>query len=83
MDKSKELKITTNSQYQGILARIELFIEKGFGNLNGKETDELKHISLSVAAFEKDKHPVSAKKLSLPDGKKLAYKMIDKWVKGK
>ncbi|HVU55945.1 MAG TPA: hypothetical protein VHD83_12865 [Puia sp.] len=26
---------------------------------------------------------VSAKKLSLNDGKKLAYKLIDKWAKGK
>jgi hypothetical protein len=26
---------------------------------------------------------VSAKKLSLTEGKKLAYKMIDKWAKGK
>jgi hypothetical protein len=26
---------------------------------------------------------VSAKKLSLSEGKKLAYKMIDKWAKGK
>jgi len=26
---------------------------------------------------------ISAKKLSLPDGKKLAYKLIDKWAKGK
>jgi hypothetical protein len=26
---------------------------------------------------------ISAKKLSLQDGKKLAYKLIDKWAKGK
>jgi hypothetical protein len=26
---------------------------------------------------------ISAKKLSLVDGKKLAYKLIDKWAKGK
>lgn len=26
---------------------------------------------------------ISAKKLSLADGKKLAYKLIDKWAKGK
>ena len=26
---------------------------------------------------------ISAKKLSLTDGKKQAYKLIDKWVKGK
>jgi hypothetical protein len=26
---------------------------------------------------------VSAKKLSLTEGKKLAYKLIDKWAKGK
>jgi hypothetical protein len=26
---------------------------------------------------------ISAKKLSLPDGKKLAYKLVDKWAKGK
>jgi hypothetical protein len=26
---------------------------------------------------------VSAKKLSLSDGRKMAYKLIDKWAKGK
>jgi len=26
---------------------------------------------------------ITAKKLSLSEGKKLAYKMIDKWAKGK
>ena len=26
---------------------------------------------------------ISAKKLSLAEGKKLAYKLIDKWAKGK
>lgn len=34
MNKGKALKITTNSQYHEILAKIEFFIEKGFGNLN-------------------------------------------------
>lgn len=58
MSKSKELKITSNSQYHETLARIEAFIEKGFSNLTEKETDELQHISLAVAAYEKNKYPM-------------------------
>jgi HTH-type transcriptional regulator/antitoxin HigA len=57
---SKVLKITTNSQYHATLARIESFIEKGFGNLTKKETEELKHISLAVETYEKKKYPMPA-----------------------
>lgn len=47
------MKITTNSQYHEALAKIEIFIEKGFSNLTKKETEDLKDISLAVEMFEK------------------------------
>ena len=43
--------------------------------LSQKEYDDLRLKAISKT--------ISAKKLSLKDGKKLAYKMIDKWAKGK
>lgn len=52
------MKITSNSQYHSALAVIESFIEKGFNNLNDKETEALKQTSLAVEAFEKKKYPM-------------------------
>ena len=40
-----------------------------------KEYEDLRAKAVSKSA--------SARKLSLSEGKKLAYKMIDKWAKGK
>ena len=40
-----------------------------------KEYEDLRSKAVSKSA--------SARKLSLSEGKKLAYKMIDKWAKGK
>lgn len=52
------MKITSNSQYHTALAKIEAFLEKGFGNLTEKETEQLRQISLSVEAYEKNKYPM-------------------------
>jgi hypothetical protein len=43
--------------------------------LSQKEYDDLRINTVSKA--------ISAKKISLKEGKKLAYKIIDKWAKGK
>jgi len=43
--------------------------------LSQKEYEELRMKAVSKS--------IPAKKLSLKDGKKLAFKMIDKWAKGK
>jgi HTH-type transcriptional regulator/antitoxin HigA len=66
MGTSKAMKITTNSQYHGTLARIEAFIEKGFSNLTEKETEELKHISLAVETYESKKYPMPVQ-TTIPD----------------
>lgn len=60
------MSITTNSQYHATLARIETFIEKGFGNLTEKETEELKRISLAVESYEKKKYPMPVQ-TTIPD----------------
>lgn len=52
------MRIMTDRQYQGALAKIETFIEKGFCNLTKKETEDLKDISLAVEMFEKKKYPM-------------------------
>jgi hypothetical protein len=49
--------------------------KKKYVVLSQKEYEELRLKAVSKA--------IPAKKLSLKDGKKLAYKMIDKWAKGK
>ena len=52
------MKIATNSQYHSALARIEGFIEKGFKNLSGPETEELQKLSLAVEEYEIAKYPM-------------------------
>ncbi|GAA4318095.1 helix-turn-helix domain-containing protein [Compostibacter hankyongensis] len=52
------MKISSNRQYHTALAKIEAFIEKGFGNLTATETEQLRVISLAVEAYEKEKYPM-------------------------
>ena len=50
--------IISASQYHTALAKIERFIEKGFGNLSKEQTAELKNLSASVQAYEQTKYPM-------------------------
>jgi HTH-type transcriptional regulator/antitoxin HigA len=52
------MKITNNSEYHNALAQIEKYIEKGFGSLSGKATQDLKRLSVAVEAYEKIKFPM-------------------------
>jgi hypothetical protein len=52
-----------------------IIANKKYVVLSQKEYEELRLKAVSKA--------IPAKKLSLKEGKKIAYKMIDKWAKGK
>jgi hypothetical protein len=52
------MQIANQSQYHLALAKIETFIEKGFHNLNEKETKELKEISIATEKFEENLYPM-------------------------
>ena len=52
------MKISTNSQYHTVLAKIESFIEKGFKNLLKAETAELQKLSAAVEEYEMQKYPM-------------------------
>ncbi len=52
------MKISTNSQYHSVLAKIESFIEKGFKHLTKRETEELQKLSVSVEEYEAQKYPM-------------------------
>ncbi len=52
------MKLISNSQYHSSLAKIEVFIEKGFKKLSKAETEELKQLSAAVEKFENEKYPM-------------------------
>lgn len=60
------MQIVNQSQYYGVVAKIETFVEKGFNNLNEKETDELKELSIAVEQYEEKMYPMPLQ-TTLPD----------------
>ena len=50
--------IKTENDYKVAIAKIEVFLKKGFSKLSAKETKELDAISNAVAAYEKEYYPV-------------------------
>jgi len=52
------IKINNETEYKSALESIEIYLQKGFDNLNDIETKELQRISILIEAYEEVNYPL-------------------------